>query len=233
MQFQRLGSDKLSEKAIDQITGMINKGLLKPGDRLPCERELALQLGISRGILREALKTLERLGYLSRKPRGGTCIRQLTNHVNGLDIADSLKHATYFDYLETREMLEQKVVELAIKRASDRELEEIDNSLNLLVSSRPTSEIVIQFHYMLALTTKNIILSNFMLTNYQLHKNFVMTTDIDKDENRKKMILAEHKAILDAIKARNLTKAQRAMAVHLNKARHNMQKKTQERTCSR
>jgi GntR family transcriptional regulator, transcriptional repressor for pyruvate dehydrogenase complex len=225
MKFRRVNADKLSEKTIAQIEGMINKGLLKPGDRLPSERELSLKLGISRGILREALKTLESLGYLTRKPGGGTFIRELTYRNNEQALSDSLKHATYLDYLAAREMLEQKIVELAIEQASDAELEEIENTIHLVEKGEVTSEVVLQFHYKLALTTRNVILSNFMQSNSELHKNFVITVGFEDDEDRKKHILREHKAILEAIKERNREKAVKAVTAHLDNARKYIEKK--------
>lgn len=228
MKFIRLNSDTLSEKTIDQIKGLINKGMLKPGDRLPSERDLSLELGISRGILREALKTLESLGYLSRKPGGGTFVRDLADHDHDLVLFDLLKRATYFDYLEVRDVLEPKVVELAIERASDKELDDLENILRRFERSKAAfqiSEPVLQFHYKLALTTKNIVLSNFMKANYEFQKNFAATVDIEEDIPRRKIVLSEHRAILAAIKARNRGKAILAVADHLKNARDYLDKK--------
>jgi GntR family transcriptional repressor for pyruvate dehydrogenase complex len=224
MKFKRLVSDKLSEKAIDQIKDLINKGTLKPGDRLPSERDLSTQLGISRGILREALKTLESLGYLNRKPGGGTFIRELIDPNSDLSLSDTLHRISYLEYLEAREMLEQKVVELAIERASPEELKELETIVKLLEKANPTSELVLQFHYKLALTTKNIILSNFMRANYQLQKDFVLAGDVKENDHRKKMIFLEHQAILEAIKERNYKKARRAVTSHLNQVRRFIKK---------
>lgn len=219
MKFNRLVSDKLSEKAIDQIKGLINKGNLNPGERLPSERDLSSQLGISRGILREALKTLESLGYLNRKPGGGTFIRELSIRNEELPLSDLLKRATYLDYLEVREMFEQKVVELAIERASEKELEELEDLVKLLENSKSTTELVLQFHHKLASTTRNIIMINFMQENYQIHKDFVVTSDVKENELRKKMILQEHLAILNAVKSRNLKEARLAVAAHIGNVR--------------
>lgn len=224
MTFQRLNSEKLSEKAINQIKDLINKGTLKPGDRLPSERDLSLRLGISRGILREALKSLENLGYLSRKPGGGTFIRELMDRNSDSPLSDLLYRITYLDYLEAREMLEQKVVELAIKRASKEDLEELENLVER-ESSEPTPELVRQFHHKLALTTKNIILSNFMQTNYRLQKDFSVTSGIEGDVKRKMSVWQEHKAILDAIKKRDYKEGRRAVSAHLNNVRRYIEKK--------
>jgi GntR family transcriptional regulator, transcriptional repressor for pyruvate dehydrogenase complex len=224
VKFKHLVSDKLSEKAIVQIKSLIDQGKLKPGQRLPSERELSLQLGISRGILREALKTLESLGYLSRKPGGGTYIRDLINHNYDLSLSDTLIRISYLDYLEVREMLEQKVIQLAIERASQEEIEELENIVKLIENADATSELVLQFHYKLALITKNIILSNFMKANYRLHKDFVLTSSVKENVQRRKRIFREHQAILEAIKERDYEKARQAVTAHLNQVRHFLRK---------
>src|SRR5688500_11429223 len=63
------------EQAADQIAARIKEGVWQPGDRLPSERDLALQLGISRGSTREALRVLEAMGWLEIKPGDGTIVR--------------------------------------------------------------------------------------------------------------------------------------------------------------
>ena len=220
--FRPLDSDKLSGKAISQIEGLINSGALKPGDKLPPERELATQLRLSRSILREALKTLEGLGYIYRKPGGGTFVRDVANWNSGLYLSDLIKRATFMDYLEAREMLEQKVVELVIERATDEELDEVEGIVDLLEKSDLSTELVLQFHHRMASLTRNIVLVKFMLTNWELHKNLVMTNNVNFDEGRRQTVLAEHSAILSAVRQRNVKKAQQAVLDHLNGVRKNL-----------
>jgi GntR family transcriptional regulator, transcriptional repressor for pyruvate dehydrogenase complex len=220
--FKPLGTEKLSEKAITQIEDLINKGVLKPGDKLPPERELSLELHVSRSILREALKTLEGLGYLYRRTGGGTFVREISDWNSGLFLSDMIKRATLLDYLEAREMLEQKVVQLVIERASDEELKEIDKIIALLEGPELNSELVLQFHHKLALMTKNIVLIKFMLANWELHKNLVIANNVVMDEGRTKTVAREHKAILTAIKERNVEKARQAVLTHLNNIRKHL-----------
>src|SRR4029434_10143774 len=63
------------EQAAEQISTRIREGAWQPGDRLPSERDLALQLGISRGSTREALRVLEAMGWLEIRPGDGTIVR--------------------------------------------------------------------------------------------------------------------------------------------------------------
>ena len=220
--FKPLDTEKLSGKVITQIENLINSGVLKPGDRLPPERELSLELRVSRSILREALKTLEGLGYLYRQTGNGTFVREINAVDSAFFMSDLIKRATFLDYLEAREMLEQKVVQLVIERASDDELKEIDKIISLLEASELNSESVIQFHHKLALLTKNIVLIKFMLANWELHKNLVLATNVEEDEGREKSVANEHKAILEAIKQRNVEKAQLAVLNHLGNVKNHL-----------
>src|SRR5690348_8204436 len=95
MDFEAVKSVKLSDKVAQRIIGMVENGELKPGDKLPTETVLAEKLGVSRGILREALTVLQYQGYISRKPKDGTYIRELKDNtlLNG-SILDAFKKAT-------------------------------------------------------------------------------------------------------------------------------------------
>ena len=72
MSFQPIQDQRLSDRIAEQFTRAMREGELTVGTRLPPEAQLAEQLGVSRGILREALTILEARGHLSRTPKGGT-----------------------------------------------------------------------------------------------------------------------------------------------------------------
>jgi len=129
--FKQVKAQNLSEMVVKQIIGLIESEELKPGDKLPPENIFAEQLGVSRGILREALTILQFQGFISRKPKDGTYIRELEDYKKAnQSITESLKDATYMDLVELREALELRTVELAIQRAKDEEIVEIKNYLN-------------------------------------------------------------------------------------------------------
>jgi GntR family transcriptional regulator, transcriptional repressor for pyruvate dehydrogenase complex len=112
-------------------------------------------------------------------------------------------------------MLEQKVVQLVIERASDSELDKLGETMSLLSQSNQNSDLVLQLHHKLALLTKNIVLIKFMLANWELHKKLTLTNSLFEDESRTRAVLKEHKAILDAIKERNVEKARQLVVSHL------------------
>src|SRR5690349_12370465 len=78
------------EQAAEQIAARIRAGAWRPGDRLPSERDLAAQLGISRGSTREALRVLEAMGWLEIRPGDGTIVRDWRAKQEGVTAADLL-----------------------------------------------------------------------------------------------------------------------------------------------
>lgn len=215
MEFKKLKSERLSDKVIDQIVTMIEVGSLKPGDKLPTETVFAEQLGVSRGILREALTILQVQGYISRKPKDGTYIRDLPAK-SPVDepIITMFKKASFRDLLEMRESLEQKVVELAVKRASEQEISEIEQMLNKIDLAKEDNTMLDQdFHAKLAELSKNVLLANFINLYYGLIHEIAENSF--KNKERPKEVLREHKNIIQAIKARDTEKAKEVIVYHL------------------
>lgn len=215
MQFKSMKSENLSGRVAQEITHMIETGQLKPGDKLPTETVFAEQLGVSRGILREALTILQYRGYISRKPKDGTYIRELAdyNFINE-SILGSLKRASYRDLLEMRESLEQKIVELAIKRAKDDEIDDIEKYIESAESSVSINSMLdYNFHLKLAELSKNILLINFINLYYDLIHELGESSF--KNEERRRQVLDEHKKIIKAIKKRDIEEAKQAIVYHL------------------
>lgn len=216
MQFKAIKPVKLYDQVAQDIIAMIEKGELKPGDKLPTEMVLASKLGISRGMLREALTILQYKGYISRKPKDGTYIRELSeiNSIND-SLINSFKKASYRELLEMREALEQKIVELAIKNSSDEEIQQLLDSLN--TSDEKESLLDYDFHLRLAELSKNILLINFIDIYYDLIRE--LGENSSKNKNRKIKVLEEHKRIVLAIQLRNEEMAKEEILNHLNMVR--------------
>ncbi|WP_055668908.1 FadR/GntR family transcriptional regulator [Desnuesiella massiliensis] len=217
MDFKTVKSVNLSDQVAQDIIMMVEKGELKPGDKLPTETVLAEKLGISRGILREALMILQYKGYISRKPKDGTYIRELpeSNSIND-SLINSFKQATYKDLIEMREALEQKIVELAVKNATDRDIEEVEAFLESIDSNGEKNSMSDHdFHLRLAQLSKNILLTNFIDIYYDLICE-LGESSFKNNEKRKAEVLEEHKKIISAIKARNVEEAKKEILRHLN-----------------
>lgn len=217
MKFRTLKAERLSDRVVHEIIHMIETGILKPGDKLPTETVFAEELGVSRGILREALTILQSQGYISRKPKDGTYIRSLPekNAVNESIIA-MFKKATYRDLLEMRESLEQKAVELAIERAEDEEILEIEQMLSKTGLTEERSSLLDQdFHLRLAELSKNVLLINFINLYYDLIHEIAESSF--KSVKRREEVIDEHVRIIRAIRERDVEKAKAAIVHHLDR----------------
>lgn len=198
----------------------IKSGELKPGTRLPSEPELAFNLGVSRGILREALNILRTEGIIYRKPKEGTFIAPNVLEIISGSWEVSIKEATYLDLIEVRECFEPKVVEKIIKLASD---EEIDNLMNLLengIDGDVSHSLDYYFHYKLAELSQNVVFVNFIDTYYDIIDEVKNLTI--KKEKRLSQINDEHKRIVEAIRERDVQKAKAQMRYHLQKVREDV-----------
>ncbi|MDB2708267.1 GntR family transcriptional regulator, partial [Amylibacter sp.] len=77
MPFQKIELDRVAESVITQIEQLILRGIIRPGERLPSERDLADRLGVSRPSLREAISTLQDRGLLTTKANAGVFVAEL------------------------------------------------------------------------------------------------------------------------------------------------------------
>lgn len=218
LKFKTFKNENLSEKVANEIVQMILAGTLKTGEKLPSEPELAGQFGISRGVLREALTILSAKGFIKRTPGHGTFIRDLPeSSAQGEDAVLKLfKSASYQDILEVRGPLEKLCVELVIARASDREIESLEEEMQDLRQKGMSDVANFNFHLRLAELSKNLILINFISSYSGLINEFAH--DVYVIDERYKNSLNEHFKILEAIKNRDLNKAIMAMEAHMAEA---------------
>ena len=126
-----MGKEQQQDIIIRRIRQQLQSGELKPGMRLPAERKIAEQFGISRSYVREALQTLESYGIVETKPQSGTFIVGLD--INALDglFVDVLKLDAYdfASLAEMRGILEVNSARFCAERRTEQELEDIHNAL--------------------------------------------------------------------------------------------------------
>ncbi len=215
--FEQIKSQNLSEKVVEHIIHLIETRVLKPGDKLPAEGVFAEQLGVSRGVLREAFIILQFQGFITRKPKDGTYIRGLddANKINK-SITESLKYAAYKDLIELREPLEVKAVELAIERARDEDIIEIKQCINNVNIDDENYRIMdYDFHSKISELSQNILLINFTDNYYGLIEELGAKSNSKRE--RKIEIVEEHKDIINAIYERDKEKAREAVIYHLRR----------------
>jgi len=145
---------KISEEIVSQIKQLISKGELKPGDRIPSERELAAMLGVSRPSVREAIMVLEAMGFLESRQGGGTFVKALTA-VSIMDPLAKLVEKRDPELLrslaEVRMGLESWSAYLAGKRATAKDIAELRRLYYVMEKQAAKggwdSEIDAEFHY--------------------------------------------------------------------------------------
>lgn len=208
MKFYAIVNERLSDKVVNLIIDQIKSGNLRPGDKLPSEPELANALQVSRGVLREALTTLQARNIIYRKPKEGTFINTTALEILNESWSISMNRASYLDLIEVRECIEQRIVEKVIDLAKDEQIKEL---YDLITAS---DEDDYRFHFRLAEISHNIIFANFIDTYYDI---FNKTPAIfPKNPSTESNIYNEHKAIVDAIKDRNKNEAKARVCEHLH-----------------
>ena len=212
MDFQTIDHKWLYKEVVLQLENYIKENHLKIGDQLPTERYLAERLGISRGTVREAFRTLEVNGVIESRPGGGRFLKtDLNQHTFLKDVATELDHAAAKDLLELRELIELKQLELVIDRGTEEDFANIEEALN---SSEDDYERDSAFHLALAEASHNnafyLVNKYIMSLLADVRKNYI------KRPNRHQEIRHEHAALLDAIKNRDQISAQELMLQHLH-----------------
>ncbi|MBO8129396.1 MAG: FadR family transcriptional regulator [Peptococcaceae bacterium] len=139
MMFEPIGKETVSQAIVRRFTQYLMDGILKPGDRLPPEPELAEQLGVSRTALREALKMLTGLGVLHSKRRGGTYIATSVSNemLDPLIFGLIIEKGSKDELFEIRYMFELNAIDLAIAKATADDLEVLAANLEAFERAIP------------------------------------------------------------------------------------------------
>lgn len=222
--FNNVSSERIYQKIVEQIRGLIDEGKLKPGDRLPSERDLAEILGCSRASLREAFRVLEAEGVLVTKQGEGRFIQELAEFPQ-LDYRYNPIHlvekSAILSFLEAREVLEPKIAELAARRAAPRHLEKMKKVLHKLEESFKNREDKVEsdsaFHIAMAEATQNFVFVSMLETNLSMIRQVRRTTLVQIDRHQK--ALDEHWAIYYAIEAKDPDRAREAVNYHIGQLR--------------
>lgn len=223
-----LKKTRLYEEIIKQLQELIRKGDLKPGDKLPPERELAVQLNVSRTAIREALRSLEMMGFINSKVGGGTYIRQVTldNVILPFSSILSQDKKLMMELIEVRMLLESEIAKLAARRINKDKVAAIEDSLKLMEKEIAEGKIGLRgdnaFHDALALAAENSAMSKILnMCGDLLSSTREATLKIPGQPAK---TIMDHKAIFQAVRDGDEMKAEERMKEHLEKAHRNLEK---------
>ena len=206
---------------VDQIKELVYSGKYKPNDKLPPERELAIQFNAGRLAVREALRVLEDSGFITIKQgsRGGAFIRPINPKVLERSLTDfiMLGNVDIQELTESRLTLEQSVGEFAIKRITDEEMESLhQNIMNTMKQGKEggeTSSSNINFHMLLAKAAKNRIFETLLASIMDIYIVFLDKWNVDTEF--KANHVNEHVKIYEALKSRDLIQLRNAISDHI------------------
>lgn len=168
MVFKKISKNSASELVIEQIIATIKSGDVKPGEKLPSEKDLAATFGVGRSSVREAIRTLVVMGYIDVFQGKGTFVK------NNLPALGDITHfmekvieaGALFDLMETREILECRSAELAAMRADKSQVAKIKNATQRLKKSKVNTQEYIDadwdFHMAIAEATNNSVIVDVM-----------------------------------------------------------------------
>lgn len=217
-----LRHDVSAQQALELIKKSIVDRQLRPGDKLPAERALAAQLGISRHIVREALKNLQALGVVEIIHGSGIYLKEQDFNFLSFPMQMALGQGrrAIEDLIEARELVEMQVIRLACERATDEEMQRLDNYLIYRTSDEGLKKY--QGHYdfefegILGEICGNRYLASIQRLTHILWEDALSGFGVNPVEVH--IINEEHTDIVQAVKARDVQRARDAMLYHLKSA---------------
>jgi DNA-binding FadR family transcriptional regulator len=220
--FEPVAPTRASSAIADQIRAAIVGGRLGTGDRLPPERELAEQFGVSRVTVRDALRALEATGLVKVRvgAHGGAFVTAPTSALVAQAMSDMMAMAavTPDEVVEARLVVELGTVTLACQRATEDDLEQLrglcDHAREQLAAKKYTRELSWRFHALVAHAAHNGAvegLAHSFRTTLSLHPLRVR----EPRARSHALTVDEHFRIYEAIERRDGEAARREMAAHL------------------
>lgn len=202
-----------------QLVQLLTDGELAPGSRLPAERHLAERLGVGRSAVREALAALEILGIVQVRPGSGTYLRGGTSDLLPTTLSWGIMLAAdrTQELLEIRSSLERSAAGLAAERATDEELDRLEEYLERQAAHVDDPETFIdadvRFHVQVARAAGNEVLADLLQSLRSLLRVWV-----DRGVRTREGAQAaydEHRRVLDAMRTRDCAATEAAMSAHM------------------
>ncbi len=215
---------RIHEEIVAQIREQLAERLLKPGDQLPSERDLAERFQVSRASVREAMRALESMGLVKIKSGDGTFVASSLDSLLSPVSSAILQQDFLHDIFEARKLLEPQVAALAAERADPEEVERLEAILleqaRQIAAGESGVESDTTFHSMLAQAAKNRVF-------LRLNESIVDSLRESRERSlqvpgRPARSLQGHRAILAAVRSRNPAGARRAMLAHLTAMEQNV-----------
>ena len=207
---------RLYQKIAHQLVETIEAGGYSVGDRLPAERDLAKQFGVSRPVVREAILALEVLGLMEVRVGSGAYVTQLpgTNARPEFSVSP-------FELVEARKLFEGEAAALAAEHISDTEITELEALVVAIgaENARPDGKEKADeaFHMLIARATRNAAIEQQIAQLWNLRTSSPECALLQEKARiaNVRPVIEEHTRIVDALRARDPKAARTAMRAHL------------------
>jgi GntR family transcriptional regulator, transcriptional repressor for pyruvate dehydrogenase complex len=222
--YTAVSSNRMSEAIVDQIRGLIRSEQLRPGDRLPSERDLGERMGVSRVTIREAMRVLEAGGLIEIRvgARGGAVVTSPSSTKLGSGLADliSLSPLTAGEVTEARQVFEVGIIPLVVERATEQDLTELREMVSQHQAALKNGEygmpMSAAFHVRVAACTHNAAIEMLV---HSFHGPLLMSL-------REAQVAAplmghrgtnEHRDFVEAVAKHDVERAEEIMRTHLGR----------------
>jgi len=220
---EKIYKRRIPQIVAEQIINLISTGQLKPGDKLPSEKQLEKMFGVSRPSIREALSALQMAEIIDMYHGEGSFVKEidLNTHIHPLSVSMLIKTGKVYELLETRLLIEPEVAALAAQRAKREDLEELEQILTVMEEKVLAGDLAEEedsrFHLLVSQASHNTILEDIIKNispSIQYHQKYTRQYS-RMIPGRPLTVLEQHRSIFNAIKRKDSKGAGKYMRIHL------------------
>jgi GntR family transcriptional repressor for pyruvate dehydrogenase complex len=226
-QLAKLTKTTLVEQVVEQIQTFVLHQQLQPGDGLPSELRLAQTLGVSRPVVREALRTLAGRGFLTIANGRNAVVSPVSASalVHFFERATQLNAVTILEVLEVRRGIEKQSVELAAQHRTDDDIEKLQQTLVELRAHRHElsaySQLDAQLHFQIAVASQNSLLRYFVESFSGAFRHVSLAgLQNRRTQSELDLVHVDHEEIVEAVILQQHERAVRIMDRHVESAMH-------------
>ena len=220
--FSTVTPRKIPDMVYKQLVSLITRGHLKPGEKLPSERAMALDLGVSRQSIREAIYRASTAGLLEVRQGEGTFI--LSSFKGSLrqplSILLTEQAEKVFEFLEIRKLIEGWCAERASEAATPADLRKMERVLKKMERAMPAESVWekadLEFHSFIAAATHNVLAMHVMEGLKDSFQTYFRVKKFSTKPERKDVLLGQNRRILEAIRQKEPRKARKKIMEHLD-----------------
>jgi DNA-binding FadR family transcriptional regulator len=224
MPLQTVEPQRLYRQIAEQLRSLMTAGEFKPGSRLPAERDLAKQLGVSRPSVREALIALEVEGWVEVRTGSGVYVLERSGGMNGNERKIPPAEWGPLELIRARRVIEGEIASLTATQAKRKHIQAIRDAIDLMQEDTGRNVAPLAgdraFHTAIAQACDNVVLLETVQTFWDARRGplFERLGDYFETVPSWRMAIAEHEAVLEAIRAHDAQGARAAMQAHMDKS---------------